>query len=248
MTAGTPSRASQSGFEVRLSWGPSGIDALRGQVAVIVLVDLLRFTTALDVATASGASVRPVHWPFDGALQPDDVEVADGTGPRDLSLSPGSLEGLCPRDGIVLPSADGSHCSSLAATTGALVVAASLRNEVSVAAYVGVAARHEAVGIVPWGESWPDGTFRPAVEDLIGAGAVTAALAPDRSCSSTGRAGCVLRLLGGSDGGTDRVGLGARAPHQGPLRRRGLGGGTRRELLRARVGRRRRLPRRCLTD
>jgi 2-phosphosulfolactate phosphatase len=177
VTAGAPNWADQSGFELRLSWGPSGIHALRGQVAVIVLVDVLRFTTALEVATAAGASVRAVTWPFDSGVEVDDTEVADGTGPRGLSLSPGSLEGLGSRDRIVLPSANGSHSSSLAATTGALVVGACLRNATAVASYVGIAARNEAIGIVPCGESWPDGTFRPAVEDLIGAGAVTAALA-----------------------------------------------------------------------
>jgi 2-phosphosulfolactate phosphatase len=180
--ARTPKWADQSGFGVRLAWGPSGIDALK-DVAVIVLVDLLRFTTALEVAAASGASVRPAPWPFDPGLQADDTEVADGTGPRRLSLSPGSLQNVGSGDRIVLPSANGSHCSSLAAMTGALVVGACLRNATSVAGYVGIAARNEAIGIVPCGESWPDGTFRPAVEDLIGAGAVVAALGADRGRS-----------------------------------------------------------------
>ena len=178
MSADTPTWADQSGFGVRLSWGPSGIDALK-DVAVIVLVDLLRFTTALDAATASGASVRPAPWPFDQRLRADDTEVADGTGPRRLSLSPGSLVTLGSRDRIVLPSANGSHCSSLAASTGALVVGACLRNAGAVASFVGIAARNEAIGIVPCGESWPDGTFRPAVEDFIGAGAVVTALGAD---------------------------------------------------------------------
>ena len=196
MSARAPGWAGQAGFGVRLSWGPAGIEALRDEVAVLVLVDVLRFGTALDVATACGAAVRPVPWPFEpgaggadnaeGDDNADGVEVADGTGPRRLSLSPGSLAGLGPGDQIVLPSANGSHCSTLAAGARAVVVAACLRNAVAVARYAAGAAGPGAVGVVPCGERWPDGRLRPAVEDLIGAGAVVEALsapAPARTCA-----------------------------------------------------------------
>ncbi|HXZ61515.1 MAG TPA: 2-phosphosulfolactate phosphatase [Acidimicrobiales bacterium] len=181
--------AGQKGFGVRLSWGPAGIEALAHEVAVLVLVDVLRFGTALDVATASGAAVRPAPWPFDPEDQPAHggaVEVADGSGRRRLGLSPGSLAVLGPDDLIVLPSANGSHCSALAARSGAVVVAASLRNATAVARYAARVRGPGAVGVVPCGEVWPGGGLRPAVEDLLGAGAVVAALTaapPSRSCA-----------------------------------------------------------------
>jgi len=130
--------------------------------------------------------VRPVPWPLEpgagggdnaeGADGAEGLEVADGTGPRRLSLSPGSLAGLGPGDQIVLPSANGSHCSTLAAGARAVVVAACLRNAAAAARYAAGAAGPGAVGVVPCGERWPDGRLRPAVEDLIGAGAVVEAL------------------------------------------------------------------------
>ncbi len=186
--AGQANWAAQSGFDVRLSWGPAGIDALRGDVWAIVLVDVLRFTTAVDVATTVGASVRPVPWPYrpsSVAVSLDDVplDVADGSGPRGLSLSPASLRGLGSQDRIVLPSANGSHCSTLAAGSGAVVLGACLRNAVAVGAWIRARAGTEPVGVVPCGETWPDGRLRPAVEDLLGAGAVVAALAGEGSCS-----------------------------------------------------------------
>jgi 2-phosphosulfolactate phosphatase len=176
-----PEWATQSGFDVRVAWGPAGIGALAAGVSAVVLVDILRFTTALDVATACGAAVQPAPWPFDAAGVDDGVEVADGSGPRALSLSPGSLAGVGPGQRIVLPSANGAHCSSLATATGRTVAGACLRNAASVGAWL--LHRDGPVGVIACGERWPDGSLRPAVEDLIGAGAVVAVLARTRSCS-----------------------------------------------------------------
>jgi 2-phosphosulfolactate phosphatase len=171
--------AAGTGFDVRLGWGPVGVQSLCRDVGRVVLVDVLRFTTALDVAVTAGARVLPAPWPFDPARAlPDGVELADGTGPRALTLSPSTLTALGPGDRIVLPSANGSHCSALATKGGATVVGGSLRNAEAVAQWILHQARDgvSPVGVVPCGERWPDGSLRPALEDLIGAGAIVDAL------------------------------------------------------------------------
>ena len=43
----------------RLEWGPRAIDAFAGWADVIVVVDVLSFSTAVDVAVSRGAAVLP---------------------------------------------------------------------------------------------------------------------------------------------------------------------------------------------
>jgi 2-phosphosulfolactate phosphatase len=173
----------QQGFDVRMDWGPQGLDnLLAGGVRTVVVVDVLRFTTAVDVACGRGATVTPFPFADPEAAEARAGELGATAARRDMqrgdtsgpSLSPVSLRLLTPSDHVVLPSPNGSAIAHRAAAAGVTVIAACLRN----AAAVAEALRDLPIGIVAAGERWPDGTLRPAVEDLWGAGAVAAALAP----------------------------------------------------------------------
>ena len=86
----------------------------------------------------------------------------------------------------MLPSPNGSTiCASLAGrgsrgrprTSTSGVVGASLRNRSAVARWLAPRlAGGAVVAFVPAGERWPDGSLRPGLEDLWGAGAVLDAL------------------------------------------------------------------------
>ena len=158
----------QPGFDPRLSWAAEGAVVLAQVCPVLVVVDVLRFTTAVEVAVARGARVVPLPWP--GREAP--ARGASGSGP--YSLSPVSLLDVPAGTRVELASPNGATVSLAAARAGAVVLAGCLRNASAVAA----AARGLGgpVAVVAAGERRPDGTLRPAVEDLLGAGAVLRAL------------------------------------------------------------------------
>jgi 2-phosphosulfolactate phosphatase len=172
--------AGQQTYEIRCDWGPPTVPMLTGGVCVIV--DVLRFSTAVEAATARGVAVYPARWRDEGAAAlaaATGAVLADGRDPAGPSLSPASLRALAQGSAVVLPSPNGATCALLAAGVGAQVVAGCLRNAAAVAAWVDRAAG--PVTVLACGERWPDGSLRPALEDLLGAGAILAALPGERS-------------------------------------------------------------------
>jgi 2-phosphosulfolactate phosphatase len=85
------------------------------------------------------------------------------------SLSPAGLRAAPATAGLVLPSPNGS---AIASVSSGPVVAACLRNAAAVARWVAEHAPRRPVTVIAAGERWPDGSLRPALEDLLGAGAV----------------------------------------------------------------------------
>ena len=163
----------QSDYQVRFDWGPEGITALGPISDTIVVVDVLSFTTAVDVAVSRNAVVLPFGWKDDRAVEyarQQDAILAVGRGKPGLSLSPQSLAELTEGDRVVLPSPNGSTLT-IAASQHGTTIAGSLRNRSAIAEYV--SGRIGTVAVIACGERWmPDNTLRPAIEDQIGAGAI----------------------------------------------------------------------------
>jgi 2-phosphosulfolactate phosphatase len=169
----------QAGFDARLEWGVEGAFLLARACPVVVVVDVLRFTTAVEVAVARGALVHPHRWPDPGAPAaaggPGGLLDAPGAvSPGPFSLSPVSLLAVPPGTHLHLPSPNGATVALAAAAAGSVVLAGCLRNASAVARVARDLGGPVAVAAA--GERWPDGTLRPAVEDLLGAGAVLHAL------------------------------------------------------------------------
>jgi 2-phosphosulfolactate phosphatase len=172
----------QTTFRVRFGWGMAAVERLAPISDVVIIVDVLSFTTSVEIATARGAVVFPYRGRGDDA-----AEFARSVGAKlasinrtggDFSLSPASLRTIPAGTRLVLPSPNGSTLSLGTGSTPTL--AACLRNCRAVAA---AAARlGQTITVIAAGERWrEDQTLRPAFEDQFGAGAVISFLPGDRS-------------------------------------------------------------------
>ena len=183
----TGSAHGQAAYDVRLDWGHTGAralvaDARPGDVAVVV--DVLSFTTTLTVALERGIEVHPYPWAeADAASYAEQRRAVLAVGRRagleagGLSLSPRSFDddaAVVGVDRVVLPSPNGSSIAFGLADAGVTVLGACLRNAAAVARHLDAGTGR--VVVIAAGERWPDGSLRPAVEDLWGAGAVISTL------------------------------------------------------------------------
>lgn len=172
---------SQGQYDLRCGWAMRGLAAIGTDADAVVIVDVLSFSTAVDVAVSRGASVFPYRWndASAAAFAAERGAVLAGSrragGP--YTLSPASLRSIPRGTRLVLPSPNGS---ALAAVAGDIpVFTACLRNAPAVARRV--AECGQRIAVVAAGEHWADGALRPCLEDWIGAGAVLAELRGSRS-------------------------------------------------------------------
>jgi 2-phosphosulfolactate phosphatase len=170
----------QSSFEVRFEWGVEGL-ILIPQSDVVIVVDVLSFSTAVDVATSRGGVIYPARWKDERAAQfahsiGATIAVSrSAMSPRTpFSLSPASFSSVQAGQRIVLPSPNGATVALEAANHGLPVIAGCIRNSRAVAQAALTFGRR--ISVIAAGERWPNGTLRPAVEDLVGAGAIIANL------------------------------------------------------------------------
>lgn len=169
---------------VRFDWGPAGAQQLAQNAACLVVVDVLSFTTSVTVAVEAGTQVFPYAWRDETAsafARTKTAVLAAGrraaTSASPWSLSPAALRQAPFTPRLVLPSPNGS---AIAAAAGdSTVVAGCLRNATAVGRWLarhGYGSAQRPVVVIAAGERWPDASLRPALEDLLGAGAIIAAL------------------------------------------------------------------------
>lgn len=162
---------SQSEFDIRLEWGEQGVNLLAPISDVVIIVDVLSFTTSVEIAASRKAIVYPYRWKNESAeefARSLGAELAQKRRDAGFSLSPKSLRNIPPGTKLVLPSPNGA---TLSLATGATpTLAGCLRNARAVA---GAAKKYGSrIALIPAGERWPDGSLRPSFEDWIGAGAI----------------------------------------------------------------------------
>ena len=162
----------QSEFDIRCEWGLKAVEVLAPISDAIVIVDVLSFSTGIDIATARGAFVFPYEWKNDSAHQfassigavLADPSRKSGT----WSLSPASLITIPAGTKLVLPSPNGSTLSLASGKTPTF--AGCLRNAQAVAE--ACLQFGNKISVIAAGERWSDQSLRPALEDWIAAGAI----------------------------------------------------------------------------
>jgi 2-phosphosulfolactate phosphatase len=192
----------QAEYALRCEWGAHGIRQLASISDVLIVVDVLSFSTAVDIAISNGALVFPYGNRNDRVedyARARSAQIAEKVRTQSgFSLSPASLRSVPSGYRLVLPSPNGGALTLAAfhAVLGgeAVTFTACLRN----ASAVAHAARQfgSTFAVIPAGERWPDGSLRPAIEDWIGAGAVLARL-PGRPSPEAAMAIAAFESVGG---------------------------------------------------
>ena len=162
----------QSEFDLRCEWGKQGVDKLAAISDVVIIVDVLSFSTCVEIATNNGAIIFPYRWKDESAADYAKSLNAQLASKREegdrFSLSPASLLDIPARTKLVLPSPNGASLTLCTGQTPTL--AGCLRNCEAIAHFA--QSYGTRIAVIPAGERWEDGSLRPAFEDLIGAGAI----------------------------------------------------------------------------
>jgi 2-phosphosulfolactate phosphatase len=174
----------QPGSDVRLEWGAEGIAALSEDCAVLVIVDVLSFSTTTDLVIGRGGRVLPLPWRDERAATAATAAGAILAGQDEWTLRPSSVVAFPAGKLLALPSPNGATLCAVAAKTPAHVLVGCLRNASAVAEKAHELADGRPIGLIPGGERWgvnllggkTFGPLRPCVEDHLGAGAIVAAL------------------------------------------------------------------------
>lgn len=174
----------QAEFEIKCEWGLAGIEQLAPVSDVIIIVDVLSFSTCVSIAIDNEATVYPYKYKDKTAAEYAAAKRAILASPyrkttEGYSLSPTSLLKIPKRTKLVLPSPNGATLSLAAANVPTF--AGCLRNAQAIAEGIQSHKSGSRISVIPAGERWPDGSLRPSFEDLVGAGAIISYLAGTKS-------------------------------------------------------------------
>jgi len=169
-----------------MDWGLVGATACSANV--VLVVDVLSFSTSVTLATERGTRVYPSPWndqraqalaaEHDAVLAIGRLEASRLDGVTAPSLSPAHLQRTAPVPRLVLPSPNGSTIATTLGQSGSAVAIGCLRNARAAGAWAAQElAAGRSVAIIAAGERWgSDKSLRPALEDQLGAGAIASHL------------------------------------------------------------------------
>ncbi|WP_227397088.1 2-phosphosulfolactate phosphatase [Jeotgalibacillus aurantiacus] len=178
----------QHGYEIKLEWGRRGAREAAERGDIIIIVDVLSFSSTVTAAMNVQATIFPFPPSEDGRLyaKEKDAEYILGraeAAKRGLpTLSPVTFGSEHANKRFVLSSLNGAYCTWLASDVAALLIG-SLRNASAVAKAANELQLKSGkdITLVPCGEQWNEpmeheDSLRPSIEDYLGAGAILSEL------------------------------------------------------------------------
>lgn len=185
----------QSPYQCRMEWGARGAREAAELGDIIIVVDILSFSTTVVTAVHQGAIIYPYPAFKDGK----ELEYAEKVGAELIfgraesmklgnpTLSPVTFNQTHKHKKYVLCSLNGALCSWVAAKVPALLIG-SLLNSSAVATYANKLQAQTCadITVIACGEQWEDAIesenkLRPALEDYLGAGAILSKLNGEKS-------------------------------------------------------------------
>ena len=186
----------QTGYRCRLEWGRDGTGRAAARGDIVVVVDVLSFSTAVATAVHHGGIIRPCgHDDTPAALASStgsELAVRREEVPAlgRFSLSPLTFIGMEPGVSVVLASPNGATCCRYANDIPYLLAGALLNAQsVAEAASALIQGNDRGITVVAAGERWErpgeDGELRVAIEDYLGAGAIISRITAAKSPEAT---------------------------------------------------------------
>ncbi|MDQ0270432.1 2-phosphosulfolactate phosphatase [Cytobacillus purgationiresistens] len=174
----------QSPYEVRVEWGRRGARDAASRGDIVIIVDVLSFSSTVISALRYGSIIYPFPPNLDGRGYANKVGAnyilgrAEATKIGNPTLSPGTFNHGHSNKKYVLSSLNGAFCTWVASKVPALLIG-SLINASSVASVANqLRIKTKAnITVIPCGEQWSDArenedALRPSIEDYLGAGAI----------------------------------------------------------------------------
>ncbi|WNB92857.1 2-phosphosulfolactate phosphatase [Bacillus sp. NEB1478] len=180
----------QSPYDIKFDWGIRGAREAAYRKDIIIIVDVLSFSSTVTAALQYGANIYPFPPPINNEAfqyaQEINAELVVGraeaikTGQH--SLSPVSFSSADSGKSFVLCSLNGAACVEAAKKVPALLIGSLLNAEAAAHAAMNVrAVTKRNITIIACGERWEnpsdhENELRPGIEDYLGAGAILSSL------------------------------------------------------------------------
>lgn len=184
---------SQSCYECKVEWGRRGAREAAERGDIVIIVDVLSFSSTVVAALTAGAMIYPYPPELDGNKYAASIGAkyilgrAEAARTGNPTLSPVTFNEEHRNQRYVLSSLNGAYCSWIASKVPALLIG-SLLNASAVAVLADKLQQETgaAITVVPCGEMWNDARenedrLRPSIEDYLGAGAILAKLSGGKS-------------------------------------------------------------------